>query len=96
MSESLYLLFVSPVVLAGLPYTPPAQLGHDYMAAEAAVCHQLCFSFVFHMLCLSLRAGMPYTPPAQLGPDYMAAEAESLSAGQRCCVEPGERRGEIK
>ncbi|WIA14691.1 hypothetical protein OEZ85_003189 [Tetradesmus obliquus] len=45
---------------------------------------------------MCMRRGQPYTPPAQLGPDYMAAEAGSLSAGQRCCVEPGERRGEIK
>ena len=42
------------------------------------------------------RAGMPYSAPAQVGPDYLQAEAAALTAGQRCCVEPGERRGEIK
>lgn len=40
--------------------------------------------------------GLPYTPPASVGPDYLAAEAAALKPGQRCCVEPGERRGEIK
>jgi hypothetical protein len=63
------MLLVLPV---GLPYTAPAQLGPDYMAAEAAVRHcNACFTRKFMLL----LAGLPYTPPAQLGPDYMAAEA---------------------
>jgi hypothetical protein len=48
------------------------------------------------LLMLPLRAGQPYTAPAQVGPDYLEQEAAALQAGQRCCVEPGERRGEIK
>eukprot|EP00775_Hariotina_reticulata_P001989 gene1989-2311_t len=42
------------------------------------------------------RKGIPYNPPVQVGPDYQEAESRSLSAGQRCCVQPGDRRGEIR
>lgn len=45
---------------------------------------------------MCIRRGQPYTPPAQVSPDYQAVEAGQLKVGQRCCVEPGERRGEIK
>lgn len=48
------------------------------------------------MLGRSVAAGLPYTPPPQLGPDYLFEEAAALQVGKRCCVEPGERRGEIK
>eukprot|EP00878_Enallax_costatus_P005154 GHUV01005417.1.p1 GENE.GHUV01005417.1~~GHUV01005417.1.p1 ORF type:complete len:279 (+),score=61.01 GHUV01005417.1:247-1083(+) len=45
---------------------------------------------------MCMRRGVPYTPPAVVGPDLGAEAAASLSVGQRCCVDPGERRGEIK
>lgn len=45
---------------------------------------------------LWLLLGIPYTAPAQVGTDFQSDIAASLGVGQRCCVEPGERRGEIK
>ena len=49
-----------------------------------------------HPRAAALHAGLPYTPPQEVGPDYQQEEAAALSVGQRCCVEPGERRGEIR
>jgi hypothetical protein len=47
-------------------------------------------------MCACMLAGQPYTTPAQVDAEYLAQEAAVLQVGQRCCVEPGERRGEIK
>jgi hypothetical protein len=47
--------------------------------------------------CLCVNSpGQPYTAPVQVDAEYLAQEASVLQVGQRCCVEPGERRGEIK
>lgn len=45
---------------------------------------------------MCIRRGVPYTAPTPVGPDHLADAAAALQPGQRCCVEPGERRGEIK
>ncbi|CAG9467762.1 unnamed protein product [Pedinophyceae sp. YPF-701] len=47
---------------------------------------------------MAKRRGVPYVPPAKAekaGPDYCAEEARGISVGDRCSVEPGDRRGEV-
>lgn len=47
---------------------------------------------------MAKKRGVEYNPPAPKvsDPDFMKEEASSLSAGQRCSVDPGDRRGEVK
>lgn len=47
---------------------------------------------------MAKRRGVDYVPPAPriTDPEYMAEEAAGMSAGSRCCVDPGDRRGEVK
>lgn len=45
---------------------------------------------------LLLCTGRPYVAKAETSDDSYEAEASTLSPGQRCCVDPGQRRGEIK
>ncbi|KAI8463710.1 MAG: CAP Gly-rich domain-containing protein [Monoraphidium minutum] len=48
---------------------------------------------------LAIRAGREYVAPeAKAAPedDFGEAEAAALEVGARCCVDPGERRGEIR
>eukprot|EP00798_Chlamydomonas_sp_ICE-L_P011870 gene11870-14974_t len=47
---------------------------------------------------IAMNKGVEYVPPPpkQSDPDFMKAEASSISVGQRCSVDPGDRRGEVK
>lgn len=44
------------------------------------------------------RRGVPYVAPAKkvTDPDHLKDQAAKLQPGQRCSVDPGERRGEVK
>mmetsp|Transcript_8717 Transcript_8717/g.18554 ORF Transcript_8717/g.18554 Transcript_8717/m.18554 type:complete len:285 (+) Transcript_8717:226-1080(+) len=46
---------------------------------------------------MAMKRGVPYNPPAPKisDPDHLKAEAEAISVGQRCSVDPGDRRGEV-
>mmetsp|Transcript_30596 Transcript_30596/g.90697 ORF Transcript_30596/g.90697 Transcript_30596/m.90697 type:complete len:274 (+) Transcript_30596:177-998(+) len=46
---------------------------------------------------MCIKRGVPYNPPAPkvTDPDHLKDVAEKISVGQRCKVEPGDRRGEV-
>lgn len=46
---------------------------------------------------MAMKRGVEYIPPAPkiTDPDHMKEVASSMSAGQRCTVDPGDRRGEV-
>ena len=46
---------------------------------------------------MAIKRGVEYIPPAPkvTDPEYMKEEASVASVGQRCSVEPGDRRGEV-
>ena len=46
---------------------------------------------------MAIKRGVEYIPPAPkvTDPEYMKEEASAASVGQRCSVEPGDRRGEV-
>lgn len=47
---------------------------------------------------MAKRRGVEYNPPAPkiTDPNYMKEEAAGISVGQRCSVDPGDRRGEVR
>lgn len=44
---------------------------------------------------MAMKRGIEYVPPPPkiTDPDHMKEEASLISVGQRCCVDPGDRRG---
>ncbi len=46
---------------------------------------------------IAIKKGVEYIPPAPkiTDPDFMKEEAAAMSVGQRCSVEPGDRRGQV-
>jgi tubulin-folding cofactor B len=45
---------------------------------------------------IAMRKGEPYVAPQQMTDDYMADIAASIKVGDRCEVDPGGKRGEVK